>query len=85
MAKVIMRHPNGVTKKVKVGFSWTTLCFGCFVPLIRGELGLATRYFFLALFTLGLAWFIIPFTINKRYREMLLERGYEICTGKQSS
>jgi hypothetical protein len=66
-------------KEVKVGFSWVTLIFGIFVPLVRG-------YFIFFLVLLGLcflgglglfiAWFICPFFINKNYYNWLLTQGY---------
>lgn len=35
--KVFMRNSYGAMKQVKVGYSWTVLFFGFFVPLIRGD------------------------------------------------
>jgi hypothetical protein len=73
-------HP--ISKEVldiKLGFSWVTLFFGIFVPLIRGHF----TYFFvlLALCFIGglgifIAWFICPFFINETYYKWLISKGY---------
>ena len=42
---VIIKHPNsGMIKIGYYGFSWTYLFFGWFVPLFRGELGVAALH-----------------------------------------
>lgn len=70
-----MIGPNGVVKKVKAGFSWTTLFFGFFVPLFRGDF----KWFLFCLLCdiLVLPWLIFPFIYNKIYIKELLERGYK--------
>ncbi|WP_233704916.1 hypothetical protein [Helicobacter felis] len=35
--KVVLRNEAGESKVCKVGFSWTTLFFGVFVPLLRKD------------------------------------------------
>lgn len=69
---------NGMRKEVKQGFSWTTLFFGCFVPLFRGDLKWAIIMFLLAFMTLGLSWLIMPFIYNKKYLEELLNNGWKV-------
>ncbi len=60
------------------GFSWTTLCFGLFVPLIRGYY----IYFFilalLCVFGFGflIAWLVCPFLINGQYISWLRSKGF---------
>jgi hypothetical protein len=74
----------GVTKEVKIGFSWTTFFFGFFPALFRGDLKWAAIMFITAtvvgLFTLGFgAWIpgiIFSFVYNKIYIKELLEKGY---------
>jgi len=69
---------TGQIRRVPEGFSWTTLFFGIFVPLFRGD----WKYFFitmlLALFTFGLSWFVIPFFYNRWYQKELFDNGFII-------
>jgi hypothetical protein len=46
--KAKFRNNAGVTKEVKVGFSWTTFFFGFFPALIRGDLKWAAIMFITA-------------------------------------
>jgi protein-export membrane protein SecD len=59
-----------------MGFSWTTLFFGPFPALLRGDV----KWFFimalLALCTLTLSNYIFCFIYNKIYIRSLLENGY---------
>ena len=75
--KVIIQNPvNGLTKNGYFGFSWTYLFFGFFVPLVRGELGVAALHFLFAIFTGGIAQVVIAFLYNKQYMTRMLEKGY---------
>ena len=82
--KVALRDSNGFVKEVKLGFSWTVLFFGFFVPLIRGDwkwLGIMLVIsIFSGLFTLGLGAFvaniILAFNYNKFYAKELYQKGY---------
>ncbi len=87
MAKPIqLKHKNsGVMKTGYYGFSWTTLFFGGFPALFRGDF-LTFIGSFVVLFLLGLAIhpFVIPiamfiwaFFYNGYYTRKLLEKGYE--------
>ena len=67
-------HKNGVTKEVKVGFSWTTLCFGWLVAAIRGMWPQAIIGFF----TFNISSLYYMFAINKAYAHKLLEEGWTI-------
>ncbi len=66
----------GVIKKAPVGFSWTMLLFGPFVPLFRGDVKWTILHLLLLLL-FGIGWIILPFIYNKRYIINLLERGYK--------
>ncbi|WP_160033837.1 DUF2628 domain-containing protein [Paenibacillus sp. An7] len=82
--RVVLANEAGVTKDVKVGFSWTTFFFGFFPALFRGDLKWAAIMFILSVifasFTLGIgAWIcgiVFSFVYNKIYIKELLEKGY---------
>lgn len=74
--KVFMKNQFGARKQVKVGFSWTMLFFGCFVPLIRGDWKWAIISFLVSFATAGIAWFVLPFIYNKIYIKNLVETGW---------
>jgi len=65
-----------LTKTGFYGYSWTYLFFGWFVPLFRGELGVAALHLLFSFFTLGLWQLIVSFLYNKQYMTRMLEKGY---------
>ncbi|RVZ98219.1 HrgC protein [Helicobacter pylori] len=60
-----------------MGFSWTTLFFGFFVPIIRGDVKWAIVMVVVTLFTFVLSNIVFAFIYNKQYTTKLLESGYE--------
>ncbi|MGN7384880.1 MULTISPECIES: DUF2628 domain-containing protein [unclassified Paenibacillus] len=82
--KVLLSTESGLSKEVKVGFSWTTLFFGFFPALFRGDLKWAAIMFIVALafgsFTFGIGgWvsgIIFSFIYSKIYIKGLIEKGY---------
>ncbi|MFA5300060.1 MAG: hypothetical protein WC389_17875 [Lutibacter sp.] len=75
--KITLKHPiNNSIKKIKAGFSWTTLFFEWLVPIFRGD----AKYFCIMLIcnicSLGLTILIFPFIYNKLCIKKLLEQGY---------
>ncbi|AQX55513.1 hypothetical protein [Priestia flexa] len=82
--KALLRNEGGITKSVKVGFSWTTFFFGFFPALFRGDLKWAAIMCIMAvvvgIFTFGFgAWIpgiIFSFVYNKIYIKELIEKGY---------
>ena len=77
--KVMTINPTtGLTKKGYFGFSWTYLFFGWFVPLFRGELGVAALHLLFTIVTFGFWQLIISFLYNKQYMTRLLEKGYQL-------
>ena len=75
--KVMIQHPaSGLIKNGYFGYSWTYLFFGWFVPLIRGELGIAALHLIFSIVTLGIWQFILSFIYNKQYMTRMLEKGY---------
>lgn len=82
--KITLKNPAGLTKSVKVGFSWTTFFFGFLPALFRGDLKWAIIMFIieavLGSFTLGIGSFItglvFSFVYNKIYIKEMIEKGY---------
>lgn len=67
---------NGLLKEAKVGFSWTTLFFGCLTPLFRGDIKWALIMFVVAMLTFGISHLVFPFIYNKIYIKDLISAGY---------
>lgn len=80
MATVVMiKHPaSGLVRKGFHGFSWTYLFFGWWVPLFRGEIGLAILHLIVTLCTFGLWQLIVAFLYNRQYMTRMLEKGYQL-------
>lgn len=74
--KIHLKNSVGVNKQVKLGFSWTMLFFGIFVPLFRGDFKWTIITMLVSLVTVGLGWFVFPFIYNKIYIKELLEAGW---------
>ena len=83
--KIMIKHPaSGLVRSGYFGFSWTYLFFGWFVPLIRGELGVAALHLLFTFFTLGLWQLIMSFLYNKQYMtRMLANKGYILADNEQ--
>lgn len=74
---IMMQHPQtGIRKKGFYGVSWTTLFFGCFPALFRGDLKTGLMVALFQVLTSGFAGIIWAFFYNKRYTLHLVERGY---------
>jgi hypothetical protein len=83
--KVVMKHnSSGVLKNGYFGFSWTTLIFGFFPALFRGDfitfIGGFAIVVIIGSVTMGIGALLIgiiwAFMYNKYYTRKLLERGY---------
>lgn len=73
---IILKNNQNIAKEVPTGFSWTTLFFGFFVPLFRGDGINCLLMLILPWVTLGLSSIIFPFVYNRMYIKKLLEQGY---------
>lgn len=82
---VNLKNPStGLTKTGYFGFSWTTIFFGFFPALFRGDfitfIGGFVIAIIIALITAGFGAFVIniiwAFMYNKYYTRKLLEKGY---------
>jgi hypothetical protein len=77
---VVIRHTaSGLTQKGYVGFSWTYLFFGWFVPLFRGELGVAALHLLFTIVTGGLWQLIVCFLYNRQYMIRMLTDGWVLA------
>jgi len=66
--RVVVRHvQSGMTRNGFYGFSPTYLCFGWFVPLFRGEIGIAALHLLFSIVTFGLWQIIAAFIYNRQY------------------
>ena len=75
--RVMIKHPaSGLIKSGYVGFSWTYLFFGWWVPLIRGELGIAALHLLFSIVTLGLWQPIMAFLYNRQFMTRKLTNGW---------
>lgn len=82
---VMVRHSqSGLMKKGFYGFSPTYLCFGWWVPLFRGEIGIAALHLLFSLFTFGLWQIIAAFIYNKQYTIRLLTNGWQLSDSAES-
>ena len=61
-----------------MGFSWTTLFFGFFPALIRGDMKWAVIIFAATFVTFGLAGIVFAFIYNRLYIQSLVEKGFKI-------
>lgn len=86
-SKVILRNPEtGLLKSTYFGFSWTTLFFGMFPALFRGDfmtfISAFAVYFILAIISYGIIPFIASivwaFMYNRYHARRLIERGYRL-------
>lgn len=83
-----MRHKeSGIVKDGFYGFSWTTLFFGFFPALFRGDfitfIGGFVVSVIIAVLTMGFGAIFISliwaFMYNKYYTRKLIERGYVLA------
>mgnify|MGYP001261092420 FL=1 len=77
-ATITFKSKNNVVKDAPVGFSWTTLLFGFFPALIRGDWLWAIIMLVAAVFTFGLSGIVFAFIYNRLYIQNLLKNGFEV-------
>jgi hypothetical protein len=76
----IIHSVSGMGKNGYVGFSWTYLLFGWFVPVIRGELGVGVLHLVITFVSFGLSQLIFPFLYNRQYMNRMLTTGWTLDT-----
>jgi hypothetical protein len=71
---------SGSAIHVPTGFSWTSLFFGSFVPLFRGDIMTAALTIAICVFTAGFAapivWVYLAFAYNTQHIRNLEAKGY---------
>lgn len=81
MANITLKLKNSRNNKIKtayLGFSWTVLLFGFFVPIIRKDWENAAIMFFFYVPTLGLASIPYAFIYNRMHTHKLFDEGYNL-------
>lgn len=74
----IIHEASGIAKDGYVGFSWTYLLFGWFVPVIRGEVGIGLIHLVITFVSFGLSQLIFPFLYNRQYMNRMLTSGWAL-------
>jgi CHASE2 domain-containing sensor protein len=74
----IIHSVSGIAKSGYVGFSWTYLLFGWFVPVIRGELGVGVLRLVVTFVSFGLSQLVFPFLYNRQYMNRMLTSGWAL-------
>ena len=67
---------TGQTRNVVTGFSVTTLFFGQFPALFRGDYKYAIIMTLAAFISFGISWLIFPFIYNDLYKKDLINNGF---------
>lgn len=77
LMSVLMTHQiTGEQRLTPTGFSWTTLFFGPFPALFRGDLLWAMIMAGVAVLTVGFAWLVWPFVYNGIHQRRLCDKGF---------
>lgn len=74
--KIALVNKHRDITKTKTGFSWTTLLFGCFVPVFRKDWKYFGIMLLFSILTFGLSHIVFGFIYNKLYIKGLLRNGY---------
>lgn len=83
-ATISFKHPlTGAIKNAPVGYSWTTLLFGFFVPLLRGHWVGAVFILALSMFIFLFAGVVMSFIYNKMYIKHLIGEGYKVSDASE--
>ena len=69
---------NNIIKEAPVGFSWTVLFFGGFVPLVRGDWGWFFIMLIAGIVTFGISGIIFAFIYNRIYLQNSLKKGFKV-------
>lgn len=74
---ITFENPHtGQIRQAPVGFSWSSLFLGGFVPLYRGDYKWFLLWWLISLATAGFAWVVLPFKYNDMYIRQLQNEGF---------
>lgn len=75
---ITFKHPHSnEIKQAPVGFSWTTLFFGCFPALFRSDWKWAIIQLLAGIVSWGLSFIIFAFMYNALSIKDLVNKGFE--------
>lgn len=74
----LQKKQTNQLKSAPVGYSWTNLIFGFFVPFIRGDWKLGLIFLAIGIITWGFGSIVTSFFFNKLYTNNLLSDGFKI-------
>lgn len=88
MVNIVVKNNTGLTKELKLGYSWTLLLFGALVPLLRQDWKHAVIFIVLNVlldlagiyFVAQIGMFVMSFFYNKLYARDLVDDGYRGAT-----
>ena len=80
MIVTLQHQETGLVKRTPLGFSWTTLFFGFFPALMRGDIKWSLIMLLTNFLTGGLSNFVFPFFYNRVYMNDLLQQGYILAS-----
>ena len=81
MAFAVISFENKRSNQLKlapVGYSWTNLIFGFFVPLFRGDWKWAIIFLIVGIVTWGFGSIVTSFFYNKLHASDLMKDGFKI-------
>jgi hypothetical protein len=82
--RVFVRHrESGLVKRAYLGWTWSYQLFGWFVPVFRGEIGIALLHLAITIFTFGIFQIVMPFLYNKQQMTRLLTSGWELSDSEE--
>ena len=84
--KIRVKHnESGIQKNCFVGYSWTYMFFGFFVPIFRGEISIGVFHFVFSFVTFGIFQLIMPFLYNKQYSIRLLTDSWSLNDSEENN
>ena len=84
--KIVVKHTqSGLQKNGYIGYCWTYVLFGGFVPIFRSEIGIGLLHIILSAITLGIFNILMSYLYNKQHMTRLLTSGWVIDDTEQNT